>query len=308
MDIRRLRYFVAVAEDRHFTNAAARLHLAQPALSQAIRRLEAELGTKLLERTRREVKLTFAGSVLLEDAKKLLRDVDVAEQRVKAAHEGAIGLLRIGFVDMALYGALPRLLQRFRASSPGVNVSLHSMGAAAMLSALEEGRLDIGLSRPAPLRPSRVAFEIIEQDPLVLAIPLGDPLGDYEEVDLASIRSLDLIAPERERDAVIHDMVLDYFSELNVEVNVVTKVSSIQAMLAFVASGMGVAILPKRLETWATEHVIYRPFTPTLPPASLAIAWVPDRLDPVSLSFLSLARKTGGEPTRVPVYAQADRT
>jgi DNA-binding transcriptional LysR family regulator len=290
VDLRRLRYFVAVAEDRHFTNAAARLHLAQPALSQAIRRLEAELGTKLLHRTRREVKLTYAGSVLFEDAKKILKDVEVAEQRVKAAHEGAIGLLRIGFVDMALYGVLPRLLQRFNAETPGVTVSLHSMGTAALLSALEEGTLDIGLLRPARLHASRVALEVLEHDPLVLAIPVGDPLGEFEQVDMTSIRSLDLIVPERERDAVIHDMILDYFSESNVEVNVVTEVSSIQALLAFVGSGMGIAVVPKRLEAWATEHVVFRPFTPALPPASLAIAWVPERLDPVTLSFLSLAR------------------
>jgi DNA-binding transcriptional LysR family regulator len=294
VDIRRLRYFVAVAEDRHFTNAAARLHLAQPALSQAIRRLEAELGTKLLHRTRREVKLTYAGSVLFEDAKRILKDVELAEQRVKAAHAGAIGMLRIGFVDLALYGVLPRLLQRFGAEAQGVSVSLHSMGTAALFAALEEGTLDIGLLRPARLHGSRVAFEVIEQDPLVLAIPAGDPLGECEEVDFTSIRSLDLILPERERDAVIHDMILDYFSDLNVEANVVTRVTSIQASLAFVGSGMGVTVVPKRIEAWATEHVVFRPFTPALPPASLAVAWVPERLDPVSLSFLALARKAGG--------------
>jgi DNA-binding transcriptional LysR family regulator len=290
VDIRRLRYFVAVAEDRHFTNAAARLHLAQPALSQAIRRLEAELGTKLLHRTRRDVKLTFAGSVLFEDAKRILRDVELAEQRVKAAHAGAIGVLRIGYVDLALYGVLPRLLQRFSAEAPGVLVSLHSMGTAALFAALEEGTLDIGLVRPARLHGSRAAFEVIDQDPLVLALPVGDPLGECEEVDMTSIRSLDVILPERERDAVIHDMILDYLADLDVQANVVTLVTSIQASLAFVGSGMGVTVLPKRIEAWATEHVVFRPFTPPLPPASLAVAWVPERLDPVSLSFLSLAR------------------
>lgn len=292
MDIRRLKYFVAVAEELHFTNAAARLHLAQPALSQAINRLEAELGTKLLQRTRREVKLTYAGSVLLQDAKKLLRDVELAEQRVKAAESGALGILRLGFVDIALYGALPQLLQGFNAVSPGVTVTLHSMGTVSMLSALDEGALDIGLLRPTPVRSSRVAFEVVAQDPLVLAIPAADPLGDRPQIDMSSIESLDLIAPERTRDAVVHDMLLDYFSDLGVEVNVVTKVSSIHAALALVGGGIGVSVVPQCVGTWANDCVVFRPFTPALDPASLAVAWVPDRLDPVTLSFLSLARRT----------------
>jgi DNA-binding transcriptional LysR family regulator len=290
MDFRRLRYFVAVAEDLHFTNAAARLHLAQPALSQAIRQLEAELGATLLHRTRREVKLTYAGTVLLHDAKKLLSDVEFLERRVKAAEEGSIGVLRLGYVDNALYGALPQLLRAISTASPGVTVVLRPMSSAAMLVALEEDTLDIGLLRPEPFVPPAIAIEIIHRDPLVLAIPIGHPLAREDcELDMSAVEELDLIVPERQRDSTVHNMILDYMSKVGIRVNVVARVSSIQAGLSLVAGGMGVILMPKRVETWGTGHMVFRPVTPPPEPATLAVAWTRENPSPVTRDCVALA-------------------
>jgi DNA-binding transcriptional LysR family regulator len=289
MDLRRLRYFVAVAEDLHFTKAAARLNVAQPALSQAIRRLEAELGVELLQRNRREVKLTFAGSVLLEDARKLLSDGELAASRARAAKDGVIGLLRLGYIDAAVYELMPRLLKRFRSKLPGVTISLFSTPNMEIVHALEAGELDVGILRP-PAAGSSLSFEVLDEDELMLAIPASHPLSRCEVVDLSSIREIDVIMAQRPLAPDTYDLIAGLYRESGVEIEVVAHVSTMQAMVSLVGGEMGVAIVPRRVVRWGDDHVVFRPIVPSPPPLRLVVGWSPHHLHAVSASFVEIAR------------------
>src|SRR5436309_10286813 len=148
MELRHLRYFVAVAEELHFGRAAARLHIAQPPLSQQILRLEAELGVELLRRNRRSVRLTDAGRLLLEQSRPLLAQADHVEQLLRQASAGEVGRLAVGFVGSASYEALPRILREFRDRHPQVELRLDELTTAGQVAALNAGRIDVGLVRP----------------------------------------------------------------------------------------------------------------------------------------------------------------
>jgi DNA-binding transcriptional LysR family regulator len=289
MDLRRLRYFVAVAEDLHFTRAAARLNLAQPALSQAVRQLETELGVELLHRNRREVRLTFAGSVLLADARKLLAEVDLATQRTRAANDGVIGLLRLGYIDSTVYELLPRVLTRFHAELPGVTLSLHPTPNTEIVRALEVGELDVGLMRPAQLR-TPVRYEVVGHVTPVLAIASSNPLSHCDVVDLSSLRTADIIIHERAHASDAYDMIVDAFGRAGTEINVVATVGSMHTILSLVASDLGIAVVPSDVAGWAREEITFRPMLPVFAPMEMAVAWSPQHLNPVTQGFLRIAR------------------
>src|SRR4051812_41930313 len=152
MELRHLRYFAAVAEELHFGRAAARLHIAQPPLSQQIRRLEAELGVELFRRNRRRVELTDAGRLLLDQARPLLRDADRIEATMRRAGQGEVGRLRVGFVGSATYEVLPLTLRASRAPHPDAEPPPHEQLSSDLFEARRAGRADAGLARP-PLVP-----------------------------------------------------------------------------------------------------------------------------------------------------------
>src|SRR3954453_10103995 len=144
MELRHLRYFVAVAEELHFRRAAERLHVSQPPLSQQIRALERELGVTLFERNRRRVELTAAGSALLGEARGILAAVEHAVDLTQRVARGEAGALSVGFVGSAMYGALPDVVREFRASRPGVELRLRELPTGAALEALAAGGIDVG--------------------------------------------------------------------------------------------------------------------------------------------------------------------
>src|SRR5438067_10636732 len=148
MELRQLRYFVAVAEELHFSRAAARLHIAQPPLSQQIKKLETELHTQLLWRTRRHVELTEAGKAFLEEARKALAQADHAARVAKLVAQGESRQLQLGFIDSALYGFVPRLLRSFREQKPDIQVVLHEMTSGQQVEALKRSEIQVGILRP----------------------------------------------------------------------------------------------------------------------------------------------------------------
>ena len=173
VELRRLRYFVAVAEERHFGRAAERLHIAQPPLSQQIRRLEAELGTPLLYRTTRTVQLSPAGEVLLVRAREILAAVDAAAEDARRAARGEYGRLAIGFTGSATYALLPALAAALRDALPGVVLDLRGeLLTPAQVARLLDGTLDLGLLRP-PVRARELRVEVLRREPLVAVLPAG---------------------------------------------------------------------------------------------------------------------------------------
>ena len=207
MELRQLRYFVAVAEELHFRRAAARLHMSQPPLSQQIQQLEAEMGCTLLARTRRRVELTPAGAAFLRDARALLSELDGAVETARRIDAGQTGRIRINFVGSALVSTLPDLVQRFRAAHPRVEVELHERSTIEQLRAIKAGSVDVGLIR-APLEADpELAVEIVARERTVAAIAAKHPLAAMRRVPLRRLAAEPLVLFPRDQAPGFHDLL-----------------------------------------------------------------------------------------------------
>ncbi|MFW6723435.1 LysR family transcriptional regulator, partial [Streptomyces sp. MAR4 CNY-716] len=186
VDLRRMRYFIAVAEELHFGRAATRLHMAQPPLSRQIRQLEASVGTRLLDRSRRGVTLTTAGRVFLEEARATVRQADRAVERARRAARGETGRLAVGFIDAAIYSVVPPVVRRFSQEYPAVELSVTELRIPDQIREVGEGRLHAGFVHP-PVSDPRLAVESMFTEPLTVALPTGHRLAGLAAVDLADL-------------------------------------------------------------------------------------------------------------------------
>ncbi len=294
MDLRRLRYFVALAEELHFTRAAQRLHIAQPALSQAVRQLERETGVDLFLRTRRHVELTPAGSVLFEDARKILSDVDAAVARARAAQQGRVGILRIGFSDGAAPWLLPTLLRAFARTYADVEVVLHPLtNATVVAEAVRSGNVDIGLTGilQASTLGARVSFMLMERQPLVVGMAADHPLSAEDVIDLRTLGPANVVLPVRAANPAFHDASVELWRDAGVAINVVAHASTMHTLLGFVAGGVGIAIVPTGTGRWNVEGAVLCPTVQELPFVSFGVVWSDEREDPIVQSLLDTAHE-----------------
>jgi DNA-binding transcriptional LysR family regulator len=271
MELRHLRYFVAVAEELHFRRAAERLHVAQPAVSEQIRKLEAELGVLLLNRTQRSVSLTEAGAVFLVDARNVLRQAEVAERGARRARDGVLARLRVGYVPDALPAVVPEALQRFRAATPAVDVELESRGARALLADVRSGSLDAAIvCLPAPVAGLRVA-EIGYED-AVVAMTAGRRRPGGPPPTLAELADERLLVMARDLNPAFYDSIVSEFRTQQATPTLIESSSDVleHAVLEVAAGGM-VGLLPasaaERVTTAGVEfHALVGP-TPGCPVA-----------------------------------------
>jgi DNA-binding transcriptional LysR family regulator len=256
MELRHLRYFVAVAEERNFTRAAERLHIAQPPLSRQIQQLEEYLGVALIEKGSRPLKLTEAGQFFLAHAKPLLdqvRDLKAMTQRVGKLER----TLSVGFVASTLYGLLPDIIRRYRERHPEVEVTLHEMTTVDQLKALKEGRIDVGFGRIKSEDPSIRRIRLRDER-MVAAVPSGHRLAQRRE----GLRLLDLlhepllVYPKAPRPSFA-DQVLAAFSEANLVPDHVTEVRELQIAMGLVAAGQGISIVPESVVGMHHRNVAY---------------------------------------------------
>jgi len=259
MELRHLKYFVAVADEQNFTRAAERLHISQPPLSRQIQDLEDELGLPLFERGSRPLKLTEAGRFFYTHATRMLEQAREAIQttrRVAAADKRLV----IGFVSSTMYGALPRLVRLFRAERPGTEISLVEMSTVDQFEALKAGRIDVGYGR-IRLEDPAIKREVLREEQLVLAIPCEHELAHgAQPVSLAqAARFPHLIYPRKPRPSFA-DQVLSMFRDRGVEPVAVREVQEIQTALGLVASGMGLCVVPTGVQRLRPDEVVYRPF------------------------------------------------
>lgn len=260
MELRHLRYFVAVADEQNFTRAAEKLHISQPPLSRQIQDLEDELGLPLFERGSRPLKLTEAGRFFYTHATRMLEQAREAIQTTRrVAH--ADKRLVIGFVSSTIYGALPRLVRLFRAERPGTEVSLVEMSTVDQIEALKAGRIDVGYGR-IRLEDPAIKREVLREEQLVLAIPCEHELAEIgRPVSLAqAARFPNLVYPRKPRPSFA-DHVLSMFRDRGVEPVAVHEVQEIQTALGLVASGMGLCVVPTGVQRLRPDEVIYRPFS-----------------------------------------------
>ncbi|WP_248354069.1 LysR family transcriptional regulator [Anaeromyxobacter oryzae] len=296
MEIRLLRSFQVLAEQGHFGRAARALHLSQPALTKQIVLLEDEVGAALFDRGRHGATLTPVGELLAADVGPLLRHADGVLERVRRAARGDTGELRLGF-GVATRLLVPRLVSRFRRSHPLVNVSLADMSSPDQLDALERGALDLGFVRLPVDRP--MAIVPVLEERLVLAVPEG------RRAELAKRRPESLadepfveIAPSR--SSSLHANVLRVCARYGFRPRVVQSATEFFTVLALVAAGMGVAIVPNSVTTSRVEGIAYLPLS--IPEARWRVGavWVPDTRRPVRDAFVAQLREDlarSGTPT-----------
>ena len=280
MELRQLRYFVAVAEERHFGRAAVRLHMAQPPLSQAIRRLEDELGVELLHRTTRRVELSDAGAIYLEQARAILAGIEDAGHLARRVAAGAVGHLTIGCVGSVTYSLLPALSRRLAVELPGVDFSFRGeMLAPDQVRALRAGDIDIALLRP-PVNDPALRVTSLRRDRLVVAMPSDSPLAQRGQIRVGDLRDAALIVHSAGRRSVMYDVVLRLFRDAGVEPHIRHEVGETSTLITLVAGGLGVAVVPEPVTALALEGVVYRRLVRPAATVDLALAHRAERDEP----------------------------
>jgi DNA-binding transcriptional LysR family regulator len=294
VELRQLRYFVAVAEERHFRRAAERLHIAQPPLSQQIRRLEGELGTPLLHRTTRSVELAPTGEVLLVRAREILAAVDAATEDVLRAARGEFGRLAIGFTGSATYAMLPALAAALRAALPGVMLDLRGeLLTPAQVAGLLDGTLDLGLLRP-PVREPELSVELLRREPLVAVLPGGHRLAENAAIPLEELGGEPFVTFPSHFRSVVHDAVEETCAAHGFRPRVALEVSETATLVSFVAAGLGVSLVPESVCHMTVEGAVYRPLAGETAAVELAVAWRRDNETPVLARALEVVRRDVG--------------
>lgn len=257
MELRHLRYFVAVAEERHFGRAAERLHMAQPPLSQQIRQLEAELGLTLLSRTTRRVDLTPAGAAYLERVREILSAVDAAGDEAGRIASGRTGRLIIGCVGSATYSLLPALARALRAELPDVEFGFRGeMLSPDQVAALGEGSLDLGLLRRLP-DATGLSITHVRRDRLLAAVPREHRFAGRRRLRVEDLADEGLVVHAGGGRSAMNTMVQDLFDSSGLQAHVVHEVAETSTLLTFVAAGLGVAIVPDPTAALAVPGVVY---------------------------------------------------
>ncbi|WP_199154833.1 LysR family transcriptional regulator [Chromobacterium sp. ASV23] len=289
MELRHLRYFLAVAEELHFTRAAERLHIGQPPLSQQIQALEAELGVALFRRHQRKVELTAAGRQFLPRARQILADSTAAMAAARRAADGEIGELRIGFTSsLPLTPILHHSLQHYRAAYPNVRLTLREMFTAGQFDALERGQLDLGFVRfngPAPS--ARIQVRELHRDRLLAVLPRAHPLAQAGSVALAELAREPLIGYPQESGAGLRDVILQLARQNGLELNVVQEAGEAITQIGLVAAGVGIAILPSPLECVQLPAVRYVPLSDHDAYLAMGIATRRNEDSPLVANFLA---------------------
>ena len=259
MELRHLRYFRAVAEERHFGRAAARLHMAQPPLSQQIRRLEEELGVTLLRRSTRKVELTPAGEAYLDRVVGILAAVDAAGEEAHRIDSGLEGRLVVGCVGSATYSLLPALARALRVELPGVDFAFRGeMLVPDQADALRSGDIDLALLRP-PLDDAHLAVRVLRRERLIVALPEGHRLASRQRVRLVDLREEDLVVHVGHGRSVMYDAVVDLCRGAGFDPQVRHEVAETSTLVMFVAAGLGVALVPEPVAALGVAGATYRP-------------------------------------------------
>jgi DNA-binding transcriptional LysR family regulator len=292
MELRHLRYFVAVAEELHFGRAAARVRIAQPPLSQQIRQLEQELGVTLFVRTKRRVELTEAGRALLDHARSILAEAERSKRIVQRAGRGEIGRIAIGFSSSADLDILPRVLRVWRERFPDVEVELLALLTAAQVDALRRGRIDVGFVR-LPTEDAGLVLESIQHEPLIAVLPEGHGLARRARVRLGDLASETMLLFARHTAPGYHDVFIGACRRAGFTPRLLHP-GSMQTNLALVSAGLGVSLMPASIRNLHRAGVVYRPLAPPVPQVEMAIAYRSEEPSVILAAFLGTVRETLG--------------
>jgi len=287
INLRRLRSFIAVAEELHFGRAARRLNMSQPPLSVQIRQLEAQIGTPLFVRTQRRVELTAPGRVLLDAARDLVARADAAVEITRRAARGEVGRLVIGFVSTADYSLLPTLVRRFRERHPGITLTLRELTADRQLELLANGDLDLGLMI-APAAVKGLAARSVLREPLIAAVPVGHRLARARgRIDLRALASDGFVLFPRALAPGLHDLVIAACRRAGFAPRVAQEAIQMQTILGLVAAGLGVALVPACMANLRRPDVAYLKFRGASPSIQTCAVWQIDDRSPALAALLA---------------------
>jgi DNA-binding transcriptional LysR family regulator len=289
LDLRLVEYFVAVAEELHFGRAAERLHIAQPSLSQQIRRLEQQLGVTLLERDSRNVHLTDAGEVMLREGRRILNQAQHLMTRTRAA--GAEPLT-VGFYGSAGSTLLADVLSAFSARHPAIDVSVREL-LFGSLEGILDGKVDLAFTRLLPEQ-TELAVEILTTEPRLVALPATHPLATREKLVFADLREESFIVNPVNEDRLPPSRWLAEQRRHALPGRIAGASSSLQEIITLVAAGRGVCLLPATVALHdRRSDIVYIPVTDA-DPAVVSLAWRPGELSPIVRAFIDTARKVAG--------------
>ncbi|MDQ4116538.1 MAG: LysR family transcriptional regulator [Actinomycetota bacterium] len=295
VELRQLRVFLTVASELHFSRAAARLHVSQPALSQQIRTLERALGAPLFDRSARATELTPAGRALLEVAPRVLHEAERAQDRVTRAALGTVGTLDVGSVGTALASIAPRILRAVRARFPDLQLEVSQHDTAAQVLAIADGRLDAGLVREAAPT-AAVAVEQLVSEPLLAVLPSDHPLAGAATVDPRDLADVPIVLWPRPTGAAFFDIITAYCREHGFSPRIVAEGADIETQLSLVAAGIGVSLQPSYYANLRPPGVAFRPLAGPSPSVSLQVAWRRRDHSPAVAHFVEAARACAADP------------
>jgi len=296
MDLRQLRCFIAVAEELHFGRAAERLGLAPPALSRQISGLEDELGVTLLTRTTRQVALTRAGLIMLEEAKAILVRMERASRSVREASLASSKVLRVGAIDAASSSFVPEALVTFRSRHPGIEIKFVEAMTAPLVQMLEAGKLDLALLRP-PRKPTDCAFEILRVERPIVVLSEQHPLAARDHLTMQDLAGEPFVVPSKRIRPFAYDLVMAYFESVGAVPNVTIEATEKPAMMSAVAAGLGMALAPDWVSRLSFPGVTMRRLRgalldPPPPGALVGVAWRPHQKLAARDDFLGILRES----------------
>jgi len=287
MELRHLRYFVAVAEQLHFRHAAEIVHVAQPALSQQIRQLEEEIGVTLFERSRHKVRLTPAGKAFYENAQRILKQADQAVAGARKVEFGDAGTIRIGFVSTAAIRVLPDAVKKLQRQVPSAEVELNELAAGDQIDWLYREQLDIGFVH-AKLSEDVLKTMIVARDRLIVAVPGSCKLAGCKRVDLKDLASWTAIMPAGHSISGFYEQVRMAYQVAGVRPKRVHYTRLLQTGLLLVAAGVGVSLIPESFQSIHVKGVVYKKLQVEPPLSELVAAWRRDNTSPLLNRFIKI--------------------
>ncbi|WEF30632.1 LysR substrate-binding domain-containing protein [Pseudoduganella chitinolytica] len=291
MELRHLRYFVAVAEELSFTRAAERLHIGQPPLSQQIQALEAEVGALLLERSKRWVRLTEAGKLFLADARRMLALAEQSKDTARRAARGEAGELRVGFTFSTPFTPLfATVIRQYRQQFPGVALTLHEMATLPQLAALEARELDLGFVRAVSVAvPDTIRLTTLQHVPLRLVLPADSPLAAQDTVAIKDLAGLPFVMYPKNAGTGIYPQIFRLCRAAGFVPQIAMEAGEASTIIGLVAAGIGISVLPSSFDRIRMEGVVYRPLADPAATTTMMLAQRGEDGNPRVAAFVALA-------------------
>jgi DNA-binding transcriptional LysR family regulator len=291
MELRHLRYFVAVATELNFSRAAENLLVAQPALSTQIADLEREIGTQLLFRNKRVVRLTAAGESFLADAQSILAAADSAKDKALRASRGELGELSIGFFAAPTMHFLPDLIRRYRSTYPHVTIRMHELTPDRQLTAFANGDIDVGFTRPLPAGTSELTSETLFREKWLAVLPETHPLASRRRIRLADLAREPFVLLDRPVAVGLYDQVISACQSAGFSPTVVHSPDLMATVLTMVAAEQGISIVPEGVQNLRSRQVVFLPLSPPLEPIPLIMCWRSKEISPTVEAFRKLVQQ-----------------